>query len=421
MRKTLRQLGVDTGYLLSMFFIALPAFIISIVGFCLGLGTAVIWIGVPIMAATLFAMRGMAAAGRAQLPFVLRRDVARPRYKQAREGSSGLRRFLTPLTDGQSWLNLLWAVAVFPVAIAGFVIAIVWWCATAATLLYPLYSWIIRLAVGEGNDDGLHYATEWLGWGDSYFAASVLAVIGGVIMALTLVPVVRGMAMAEAFIGKGMLTSISGLHQRIGQLEESRDAATSAEADALRRIERDIHDGPQQRLVSLGMELARVRRQLAVNPEAAQETLDSAISQTRETIDELRVLSRGIAPPILTDRGLEAALAALTARSLVPVELETELNGRYRAAVESTVYFVTAECLTNVAKHSQATKATVSVEDWGDRLVLSIGDNGVGGAHVSKGHGLSGLADRVKAVEGQWTVDSPDGGPTVIVVEVPCT
>ncbi|SDD20868.1 sensor histidine kinase [Glycomyces harbinensis] len=420
MRKTLRQLGVDTGYLLSMFFIALPAFIISIVGFFLGLGTAVIWIGVPIAAATLFAMRGMAAAGRAQLPFVLRRDVARPRYKQAREGSSGLRRYLTVLTDGQSWLNLLWAVAVFPVAIAGFVITVVWWCATAATLLYPLYAWIIDAAVGPNNDDGLHYATEWLGWGTSYFASSVLAVIGGVIMALLIVPVLRGMAMAEALIGKGMLTSISGLHERIDQLAESRDAATSAEADALRRIERDIHDGPQQRLVSLGMELARVRRQLAVNPEAAQETLDSAISQTRETIDELRVLSRGIAPPILTDRGLEAALAALTARSLVPVELETDLNGRYRAAVESTVYFVTAECLTNVAKHSQATKATVSVEDWGDRLVLSVGDNGVGGAHVSKGHGLSGLADRVKAVEGQWTVDSPDGGPTVIVVEVPC-
>jgi signal transduction histidine kinase len=421
MRKTLRQLGVDTGYLLSMFFIALPAFIISLVGFLLGLGTAVIWIGVPIAAATLFAMRGMAAAGRAQLPLVLRRDIARPRYKQAKEGSSALRRYLTALTDGQSWLNLLWAVAVFPVAIVGFVIAVVWWSATAATLLYPLYNWIIEAAVGEENTDGLSYATEWLGWGTSYLASSVLAVLGGVVMALTLVPVLRGMALAEALIGKGMLTSLSGLHERIGQLEESRNAATSAEADALRRIERDIHDGPQQRLVSLGMELARVRRQLAVNPEAAQETLDSAIFQTRETIDELRVLSRGIAPPILTDRGLEAALAALTARSLVPVELDTDLNGRYRAAVESTVYFVAAECLTNVAKHSQATKATVSVEDWGDRLVLSVGDNGVGGAHVSKGHGLSGLADRVKAVEGQWTVDSPDGGPTVIVVEVPCT
>lgn len=419
MRKTLRQLGVDTGYLLSMFFIALPAFIIGVVGTVLGVGTAVIWIGVPIAAATLLAMRGMAAAGRSMLPAVLRRDLPRPRYKRAREGASGLRRFLTVLTDGQSWLNVLWAVAVLPIAIAGFAIAVAWWSATAATLLYPFYNWIIEAATGGGND-GLEYATRWLGWGDSYLAQSVLAVIGGVIMALTLVPVLRGMALAQAFVGKGMLTSISGLHERIDQLEESRNAATSAEADALRRIERDIHDGPQQRLVGLGMELARVKRQLATNPEAAQETLEAAIAQTRETIDELRSLSRGIAPPILTDRGLAAALAALSARSLVPVELETNLNGRYKASVESTVYFVTAECLTNIAKHSQASKATVSVEDWGDRLVLSVGDNGIGGAHVSKGHGLSGLTDRVKAVEGQWTIDSPDGGPTVIVVEVPC-
>lgn len=419
MRTTLRQLGVDTGYLISMFAIALPAFIIGVVGTLLGVGTAVIWIGVPIAASTMFAMRGMAAAGRSMLPAVLRREVPRPRYKQAPEGASALRRFLTALTDGQSWLNILWAVTVLPVAIAGFAIAIAWWSVLLATLSYPLWGWIIIAATGESGQ-GLEYATRWLGWGESYLAMSALTLCGAVVMALTIVPVLRGMAMSEALIGKGMLTSLSGLHERIDQLEESRNAATSAEADALRRIERDIHDGPQQRLVGLGMELARVRRQLATNPEAAQETLDAAITQTRETIDELRSLSRGIAPPILTDRGLDAALAALAARSLVPVELETNLEGRYRAAVESTVYFVTAECLTNIAKHSGATKATVSVEDWGDRLVLSVGDNGIGGAHVSKGHGLAGLTDRVKAVEGQWTIDSPDGGPTVIVVEVPC-
>lgn len=420
MRKTLRQLAVDTGYLLSMFFIALPSFIIGVVGTSLGVGTAVIWIGVPIAAATLFAMRGMAAAGRSMLPAVLRRELPRPRYKRGREDASGLRRFLTVLTDGQSWLNVLWAVTVLPIAIAGFAITVTWWAVTVSALLYPAYMWIIELAT-DGGTDGLEYATRWLGWGESYLARSILVEIGALVLALTLVPVVRGLALAQALVGKGMLTSISGLHERIDQLEESRDAATSAEADALRRIERDIHDGPQQRLVGLGMELSRVKRQLATNPEAAQETLETAIAQTRETIDELRSLSRGIAPPILTDRGLDAALAALSARSLVPVELETNLNGRYRASVESTVYFVTAECLTNVAKHSQASKATVSVEDWGDRLVLSVGDDGVGGAHVSKGHGLSGLTDRVKAVEGQWTIDSPDGGPTVIVVEVPCT
>ncbi|HLU28819.1 MAG TPA: ATP-binding protein, partial [Glycomyces sp.] len=137
-------------------------------------------------------------------------------------------------------------------------------------------------------------------------------------------------------------------------------------------------------------------------------------------IDELRALSRGIAPPILTDRGLEAALAALAARSMVPIDLETSVRGRYRSTVESTVYFVVAEALTNISKHAQASRASVSVDDWGDRLVISVGDNGVGGAHVSKGHGLSGLSDRIKAAEGEWTIDSPAGGPTVIAAEVPC-
>ncbi|GAB3650594.1 sensor histidine kinase [Glycomyces tarimensis] len=419
MRKTVRQLGIDTAYNLSSFPIALPAFVISVVGFALGIGTAVIWIGVPVMAATLLTMRGLAAAGRAQIPFVIRREVPKPRYKTAKAGSSALRRFLTTLTDGQSWLNLLWAVTIFPVAVAAFAITIAWWVATIGTLLYPLYAWIIMAATG-GGQQGPEYATRWLGWGDSYLAVSVLTVIGGLIMMLLLPLVVRGCALAQGWIGKGMLTSLSSLHERIDELAESRDAATSAEADALRRIERDIHDGPQQRLVSLGMELARVKRQMQANPEAAQQTLEEAISQTRDTINELRALSRGIAPPILTDRGLEAALAALAARSMVPVELETSLHGRYRSTVESTVYFVVAEALTNISKHSQASHASVSVDDWGDRLVVSVGDNGIGGAHLSKGHGLSGLTDRIKAAEGEWTIDSPEGGPTVIVAEVPC-
>ncbi|WP_026924558.1 sensor histidine kinase [Glycomyces arizonensis] len=419
MRRTLRQLAIDTAYNLSSFPIALPAFIISVVGFALGIGTAIIWIGVPIMATTLLTMRGMAAAGRAQIPFVIRREVTRPRYKRAKPGSSALRRFLTVLTDGQSWLNLLWAVTILPVAIAGFAVSIAWWAASLATLTWPLYGWIIWQATGA-EDNGPAIAARWLGLGDSYFAAAGLTLLAGVIVAAALPWVVRSLALAQAWIGKGMLTSLSTLHERIDELAESRDAATSAEADALRRIERDIHDGPQQRLVSLGMELARVRRQMAANPEAAQQTLDEAIAQTRDTIDELRALSRGIAPPILTDRGLEAALAALAARSMVPVDLDTSVRGRYRSTVENTVYFVVAEALTNISKHSQATQASVSVDDWGDRLVVSVGDNGVGGAHVSKGHGLSGLTDRIKAAEGEWTIDSPEGGPTVIVAEVPC-
>src|SRR5690606_14603617 len=167
MRRTLRQLAIDTAYNLSSFPITLAAFIISIVGLGLGVGTAVIWIGVPIMASTLLAMRGLAAAGRAQIPSVIRREISRPRYKRAKAESSALRRFLTVLTDGQSWLNLLWAITVFPVAVIGFAVSLAWWAATLAVVTWPLYGWIVRLASGPENT-GPYYATVWLGWGGSY-------------------------------------------------------------------------------------------------------------------------------------------------------------------------------------------------------------------------------------------------------------
>jgi signal transduction histidine kinase len=168
------------------------------------------------------------------------------------------------------------------------------------------------------------------------------------------------------------------------------------------------------------MELSRAQRQLAKDPEAAQATIKSAITATRETLDELRALSRGIAPPILSDRGLAPALAALAGRCTVPVDLDVQTVERFQAAVENAIYFVCAETLTNVAKHSRATVCTVQLTRVGNYLMLTIGDDGVGGAHVAKGHGLAGLADRLRAVDGELTVQSPDGGPTLIVAEVPC-
>ncbi|WP_205325976.1 sensor domain-containing protein [Glycomyces sp. YM15] len=207
MKTIFKQLGADSAYLLSSFPIALPAFIITVAGFAAGLGTAVVWIGVPILAATLFAMRGLAAAGRSQLSAVLRQPVNRPHYQRAPEGASALRRYLTPLTDGQSWLNLLWGLVNFPLAVAGFCVALSWWVATVAALAYPLYAWVIHRSVGEG--DGLEYATRWLGWGDSYAALSLLAVLGGLVMALLLPLVLRGFAITQAALGRGLLASLT--------------------------------------------------------------------------------------------------------------------------------------------------------------------------------------------------------------------
>ena len=206
MNKIFKQLGADSGYLLSSFPIAIPAFVITVTGFAAGLGTAVVWVGVPILAATLFAMRGLAAAGRSQLGAVLNRPIAAPRYKQAPAEASALRRFLTPLADGQSWLNLLWGLVNFPLAIAGFAVAVSWWAATVGSLTYPLYAWVIRRAAGG---DGLEYATRWLGWGDSYAALSTLSVLGGLVMALLLPLVLRGLALTQAGLGRGLLASLS--------------------------------------------------------------------------------------------------------------------------------------------------------------------------------------------------------------------
>jgi hypothetical protein len=202
-------------------------------------------------------------------------------------------------------------------------------------------------------------------------------------------------------------------------------AAVTAEAAALRRLERDIHDGPQQRLVRLAMDLGRAQHHLASRPEAAQAALADAIAQTQETLDELRALSRGIAPPILVDRGLPAALAALAARSTIPAEFDAgppgqQLSRRLDPAAETAAYFVIAEALANAAKHSHAHRCVIGLRHGHRTLRVWLTDHGVGGAALVKGHGLRGLDHRLNAVGGRLTVTSPAGGPTTIAAELTC-
>jgi signal transduction histidine kinase len=173
------------------------------------------------------------------------------------------------------------------------------------------------------------------------------------------------------------------------------------------------------------MDLSRARQHLDTSPDTVGAELDGAISQTQETLDELRILSRGIAPPVLTDRGLPSALAALAVRCTVPVELVVDPHlgtpaGRLDAAVETAAYFAVAEALTNVAKHSGAANCWVTVAHGPGRVGVEITDDGVGGASVSKGHGLSGVEDRIRAAGGTLTIASPTGGPTTIEVALPC-
>ncbi|MCT9930504.1 sensor domain-containing protein [Planotetraspora sp. A-T 1434] len=415
MRRLLpRRLAGDTAYLLLRLPLAIIAFCLVIAGMSAGAGLLVVWVGVPVLALTMLVARGFGDVERVRLRAVLGRDVARPRYPAAPPDAGWLRRMVTPLTGGQPWLDVLHAVVAFPVAIATFCVTVTWWSVTVFGLTYPLFGWI------TSNIPGNHQLPELLGFGRGYVVDSVFYVVLGALAGLTLFPVVRGCAVLQASLGKALLTGVAELRERIDDLTEGRNAAAHAEADALRRLERDIHDGPQQRLVHLAMELSRAQRELKRDASAAHATIGQAITATRETLDELRALSRGIAPPILADRGLAPALAALASRCTVPVELDVQVAERFPALVENTVYFVTAEALANVAKHSRATSCSVTLARIGDSLLLTIGDDGVGGAHVAKGHGLSGLADRLRAVEGELAVRSPAGGPTMIVAEVPC-
>jgi signal transduction histidine kinase len=216
-----------------------------------------------------------------------------------------------------------------------------------------------------------------------------------------------------------LLSSRAELQQEVRRVEGGRDAARAAEAASLRRLERDIHDGPQQRLVRLQMDLGRIKKQLAEDPVLASRTVDAAMLQARETVDELRSLSRGIAPPLLVDRGLAAALGELTVRSEVPVEATVDVPDQLPPHVETAVYFVVAEARTNVAKHSGATRASVGVWLENGGVEVRVEDDGVGGAHPAKGSGLAGLQQRVLAADGRLEVSSPAGGPTVVNAWLP--
>ncbi|GAA1752775.1 sensor histidine kinase [Streptomonospora arabica] len=416
MPATPRRVAADLVYLVASLPLTLVGFVLLVVTFAAGLVTLPIGIGVPVLAQSLVLARGLAEIERRALPGVLGHAVARPRYPPTPPDAGLVRMLTTPLRAGQSWLDLLYGLLILPVSIAATAVAAVFSATTLAAVTSPLYGWYVGSVAGEDYND----VPRMIGLPHTPIASSLFYFAVGLVLAPLLPFLVRGCALLRAQLGRILLTAVGEMQERIVDLSESRAAAVSAEAGALRRLERDIHDGPQQRLVHLAMELSRVERQMERDPDAARSTLAGAIGATRETLDELRALSRGIAPPILTDRGLAPALAALTARCPIPVTLDAQVQERFPASVESVIYFAAAEGLTNMAKHSGASEAKVVLSRTGGGLLLTMGDNGVGGAHVAKGHGLAGLADRVKAAEGGLVVDSPEGGPTTIAVEVPC-
>lgn len=415
----LRQLGIDTQYAVLGFPLGIITIVVCLTGFFLGLGLTVIWIGIPVLTATLMLSRGFATVERARIRPVLRRAMPHPYYKK-RHGAGSVRRMLAPLADGQAWLDLVHGVFRFIPSTIAFSFTVTWWAGMLGGLSWSLWGW--SLPDGPDNQD----LPDLLGFSNDYTTKVVFYLVVGAFFALTLYPVVRGVALLEALFARGLLSGVNELRTQVAEANAAREvaqaqkaAAVSAEATALRKLERDIHDGPQQRLVRLAMDLGRAEQQFASNPEAARATLAEALTQTRETLDELRALSRGIAPPILVDRGLQAALTALAGRCTVPVDLDAPEIERLDPAVESTAYFVVAEALTNIAKHSRATEVHVSVQRLATGLLVSVSDDGVGGASLAKGHGLAGLDDRVRAAGGVLSVDSPVGEGTRLTAALP--
>ena len=305
-----------------------------------------------------------------------------------------------------------------PLGIASFVVAVTCYAYGLGALTYGIWQ---RWLPCNTDDRGVCHRGAQL-WNDYYIDTAgriVLFALVGLVLTLVAPWAVRGVvaidrAAMQALLGPTWTSS------RVEELEQTRAAAVDDSAATLRRIERDLHDGTQARLVALAMNVGLAKEKLAEggDPAEAQRLLESAHTTAKDAIVELRDLAKGIHPPVL-DAGLDTALATLAAHSAVPVTLRTAITERPAAAIETIAYFCAAELLTNVAKHSGATQAVLDVRTVVGTLRMQVSDDGRGGARVGAGSGLTGLGERVRTVDGRLSVDSPDGGPTVVTVELP--
>ncbi|WP_333772945.1 sensor histidine kinase [Streptomyces sp. IBSBF 3136] len=231
--------------------------------------------------------------------------------------------------------------------------------------------------------------------------------------------IARGLANADRAMVRGLLSPSDELERRIAELESDRGVVVDTAAADLRRIERDLHDGAQARLVNLAMGLGLAKEKLLEDPDTAAAMVAEAHGEVKLALQELRDLARGIHPAVLTDRGLDAALSSVASRCTVPVRVTADLPERPAAAIEGIAYFTVSELLQNISKHSGARSASVEVWRSEDRLLIQVLDDGRGGARLDGGSGMRGLADRLGAVDGVFVVDSPVGGPTVVTAELP--
>jgi signal transduction histidine kinase len=319
-----------------------------------------------------------------------------------------MRRLRQVAADANTWRDIVWLVVNGFVGFAVGVFGLVILMFTGMSLWASFFWWTLA-----PYDSIRIFDTRIESWANALLFCLPLAVLG-VAMTVYLVPM---LAKVHAGMSK-MLLSPSDLEARVEELTETRAGAVDAHEAELRRIERDLHDGTQARLVSIAVRLGVAEKTMPADDPAA-DLVREAREGAEEAMGELRDMIRTMYPPILADRGLSGALAALGARCPMPVGVEVGEMPRIPPAVEAAAYYVVAEALTNVAKHSQATRASVRVT-YDGAVMIMVADNGFGGVDEARGTGVLGMRRRVAALDGTLTVDSPSGGPTVISVEVPC-
>ncbi len=408
------KIAKTSVFLLVNLFFSTLWFVLLVTMFTVSVGLAIVWVGVPLLAVTLVLARGASTFERAWTRTMLEVDIPSP-YRPLPDEGGLLPKMKAVVTDPASWRDFGYWMLMFPVSIVEFTAMVVFWPVVLCLIAYPFYYTNLPTYFIVDLPDGGE-------WAVNSFSSALLVTVVGLLLGLLTLPLVRGLGRMHGLLASWALgpSRTAVLSAETKRLVASRARGVdSAEAER-RRIERDLHDGAQQRLVSVAMTLGRAKTKMESDPEAARELIAEAHTDAKLAISELRDLARGIYPSVLGDRGLDPALSSLISKCPIPVDLSVDVEPRPPTAVESAAYFTVAETLTNIAKHADATRAQVRVTRTDHSVVVEVTDNGKGGAEVRPGGGLAGLADRAATIDGVVVVVSPVGGPTVIRTELPC-
>ncbi|QTE30878.1 sensor histidine kinase [Pengzhenrongella sicca] len=406
---------LELAYVVGSLFLGLVAGTVTVAGLAVGVGLLPVFLlGVPVLVAVSYVVHALAIIELKRAGLFL--DVTlRPRPMPSLGGNAlgrrgMVRRALARVRSAEFWKEAVYCLLLLPLGMLSGTLVISAWAVALAGVALPAYAGFLP---GDG-------VVTWLHWSNG--AEIVTGFALGVVVALLARVLTGGVAAAHLALAEALLSPSEkdALRGEVTRLTETRSRMVDAADAERRRIERDLHDGAQQHLVALAMNLGRAQLKFDTDPEGARALVNQAHQEAKDSIVTLRNVVRGVHPAVLTDRGLDAALSALAARSPVPVRVYVDVAQRPSPTVEAVAYFVVSESLTNIARHSGAAHAAVRIERAGDQLRVEVADDGRGGAAETPGGGLAGLRDRVAAVDGSLRVDSPPGGGTAVTVEVPC-